>query len=39
MEYIREKYSNILDIEIENNYSYFTYLSLFENKKVLEERI
>ena len=38
MEYIREKYSYLLDIEIENNYSYYTYLSLFENKKVFAEK-
>ena len=32
-EYIREKYSYILNIEIENTYSYFSYLSLYELPK------
>lgn len=32
-EYIREKFSFILNIEIEKNYSYFTYLSLYELPK------
>ena len=38
IEYIREKYAYILNIDIENKYSYFTFLSLYELKKKFAEK-